>query len=81
MDTQVEIEKFTVVREVLCWSRDIISPYHFWGINPRDFDFVHQTVSRQEMHAGWAQDYVETFYISLDYNRLLCSAKYNSTSD
>ena len=38
-DTRVEIKNFTIVREVLrinYLSRNLISPYHFWGISPRN---------------------------------------------
>ena len=36
MDTQVEIKKIAVVREVLhidCQSHNLIGPYHFCGMN------------------------------------------------
>ena len=38
-DTQVEIKKFTVVREVLrnnYRSHGLIGPYNFWGMSPRN---------------------------------------------
>ena len=41
---------FTFVREVLHQSRNLVGPYHFCGIKPKEFDFVHQTVSHQEVY-------------------------------
>ena len=35
-DAQVEMNKFTVAREVLHNNYQFCSPYHFWGINPRN---------------------------------------------
>ena len=52
MDTGVEIKKiFIVVREVLqnnYRSRNLIGPYHFWEITPRNSTFVHPTISHWE---------------------------------
>ena len=58
MDTGVEIKKiFIVVREVLqnnYRSRNLIGPYHFWEITPRNSTFVHPTISHWEAHTDWA---------------------------
>ena len=53
MDTPVEI---TVVREVQCYV--IITDLAIsLVLKPKKFDFVHQTISRQEASIGWVQDY------------------------
>ena len=45
MDAQVEMNKFTVAREVLHNNYQLCSPYHFcMGNKPKKFDFVHHTV-------------------------------------
>ena len=56
-DTGIEINTFTVVKEVLCnncKSCNLIGPYHFWGISPRNLTLLTRTVSRWETPAGWA---------------------------
>ena len=48
-----------VVREVLCsnyQSCNLIGPYHFWGICPRNLTSLTRTVSYREIPAGWARD-------------------------
>ena len=55
MDTQVEIKNSSEVREVLhnsYQSCNLIGPNHFLGRSPLKFDFIHQIVSYQEVHAG-----------------------------
>ena len=52
-------KQFSVVKEVLhnnYQSHNLIGPYHFFENKHKKFDFVHQTISRQEAHAGGAQD-------------------------
>ena len=66
-ETQVEIKFSTVLREVLCnnyQSHNLIGPYHFWGISPRNLT-VHQTVSRREACTGWARDYESTWSLPM----------------
>ena len=56
--TQVERKKKILV-EVLrnnCQFCNLIGLYHSLGITPKKSDFIHQTVSHQEVHAGLAQD-------------------------
>ena len=58
-DTQIEINIFTVVWEVLCdnyKSCNLIGPYHFWGVSPTNLTLLTRTVSRWGMPAGWARD-------------------------
>jgi len=35
------------------WSCNLIGLYCYLGNKTKKFDFVHQTLSRQEAHAGW----------------------------
>ena len=59
-DTQVEIKDFIVVREVLrnnYQSRNLIGPYHFWGISLRNLTCFTRPFLAGRHGAGWAQDY------------------------
>ena len=51
-DTQVEITKSTVVREMLITDPAISLVL---GNKPKKFYFVHQTISRHEVRTGWAK--------------------------
>ena len=53
-DTQIE---FTVVREVLyviITDLTISLVLTLLGNKPKEFNFIHQTVSDREVHTGWA---------------------------
>ena len=54
LDTWVERQNFTAVREVLCNSGSC-NPMQL-GDRPKKFVFVRQTTCHWEANAGWAQD-------------------------
>ena len=54
MDTRVELKFFNVVSEVLqnnYQSHNLIGPYHFWGISPRNL-FTRPFLTRRCAQAG-----------------------------
>ena len=50
MDTQVEIQNFTVVREVLITDLTIALVLTTFFNKPKEFKFIQQTVSHHEVH-------------------------------
>ena len=57
----VENQNVPAISEVLHWSCNLIGSYNYtlphFGNMPKNFDFVHQTVSHREAHMIWAWDY------------------------
>jgi len=53
MDTRMEMKNLYSNKGSSC---NLIGPYQFLGNKAKKFDFIHQTISYQEVHMGWAQD-------------------------